>query len=120
MKEKELEKYTGLSRRQIIQLQKRVIKRRNKCTIGIAYEYNDEEIEEFLIAKFLKDCGYSYNEIRNSLILYSKNPEIVIKDALTQMEKEIKRMKENINIGKDFLKSLKKKEEIWKNYHIYY
>lgn len=116
MKEKELEKFTGLSRRQIIQLQKRVITRRNKCMIGIAYDYSDEEVNEFLIAKFLKDCGYSYDEIKNSLNVYLENPEIVINDAIKQMQDNINQMMDNIKIGKDMLKKIKEENYAKKNY----
>ena len=116
MKEKELEKITGLSRRQIIQLQKRVITRRNKCMIGIAYEYSDEEIEEFLIAKFLKDCGYSYEEIKDCLTKFKVHPEQVINDAIKQMQNNINQMMDNIKIGKDMLKKIKEENYAKKNY----
>ena len=57
MNEKTLEKVTGLSRRQIIMLQKTCIKRKNKIVVGISYEYTDDEVEQFILAKMFKDCG---------------------------------------------------------------
>ena len=108
MKEKELEKFTGLSRRQIIQLQKRVITRKNKCIVGIAYEYSDDEVGEFLISKFLKDCGYSYGEIKECLTKFKTHPEQVISEALFQMQIKIEKMQNNINIGKLMLEDIKK------------
>ncbi len=110
MKEKELEKITGLSRRQIIQLQKRVITRKNKCMVGIAYEYSDEEVDEFMISKFLKDCGYSYSKIKDCLIKFKTHPEQVISEALFQMQIEIKKMQNNMTIGKLMLEEIKKKQ----------
>ena len=47
MNEKTLEKVTGLSRRQIIMLQKTVIERKNKIVVGISYDYSEDEVEEF-------------------------------------------------------------------------
>ena len=40
MNEKALEKKTGLSRRQIIMLQKTVIKRKGKVVVGLSYDYS--------------------------------------------------------------------------------
>ncbi|MBR6071506.1 MAG: hypothetical protein IKP77_01580 [Acholeplasmatales bacterium] len=45
-------------------LQKTVIARKNQIIVGIAYDYSTEEVEEFLLAKFFKDCGYTYLEIK--------------------------------------------------------
>ena len=67
MNEKTLEKVTKLSRRQIIMLQKKVIERKNKVIVGITYDYSDDEVELFQMAKFLKDCGYTYPEIKKEM-----------------------------------------------------
>ena len=67
MNEKTLEKVTGLSRRQIIMLQKTVIQRKNKIVVGISYDYSDDEVEQFMLAKMFKDCGYSYLEIKKEM-----------------------------------------------------
>ena len=84
MNEKTLEKVTGLSRRQIIMLQKTVIVRKNKIVVGLSYDYSDDEVEEFLLAKFFKDCGYTYPEIK----MESKVEE------LKQIIKKAKELKE--------------------------
>ena len=68
MNEKTLEKVTGLSRRQIIQLQKKVIQRKNKITVGLAYDYSKEEVKLFVIASFFKNAGYKYSEIKEKVI----------------------------------------------------
>lgn len=90
MKEKELEKVTGLSRRQIIMLQKTVIERRNKIIIGISYDYTDEEVEEFLLAKFFKDCGYTYPEIKIEMDKYRENKNKVLDEVISKMESKVK------------------------------
>ena len=109
MKEKELERITGLSRRQIIQLQKRVITRKNKCVVGIAYDYSDEEVKEFIIAKFFKDCGYDYKNIKLLIDNYKINPIEVLKEALNHMNAQISKLEENINLGKEMLKKMEDK-----------
>ena len=96
MNEKTLEKVTKLSRRQIIMLQKKVIERKNKVIVGITYDYSDEEVELFQMAKFLKDCGYTYPEIKKEMDKYKYNKEEVLDDAIAKMENKIEDLKCNI------------------------
>lgn len=96
MNEKALEKKTGLSRRQIIMLQKTVIKRKGKVVIGLSYDYSCEEVEEFQLAKFFKDCGYTYSEIRKLMEMYKINKDLVIDEAILKMKKRIKELNDNL------------------------
>ena len=96
MNEKTLEKMTKLSRRQIIMLQKKVIERKNKVIVGIRYEYSDEEVELFQLAKFLKDAGYNYSEIKNEMNDYIDNKNLVLDKAILKMEKKKKELEGNI------------------------
>ena len=90
MNEKSLEKVTGLSRRQIIMLQKTVIERKNKIVVGLSYDYSDEEVEEFLLAKFFKECGYTYPEIKIEMEKYRENKTEVLEEAISKMKEKIK------------------------------
>ncbi len=92
MNEKTLEKITGLSRRQIIMLQKTVIQRKNKIFVGISYEYSNEEVEEFILAKVFKDCGYTYIEIKNEMNHFKDNKEEVINKAISKAESKIEEL----------------------------
>ena len=92
MSEKTLEKVTGLSRRQIIMLQKTCIKRKNKIVVGITYEYSDDEVEEFMLAKIFKDCGYNYSEIKELMNKYRNNDLNVIDEAITKTKAKIKEL----------------------------
>lgn len=97
MKEKELEKKTGLSRRQIIMLQKNVIERKNKVVVGISYDYSEKEVESFMLAKVFKDCGYTYTEIKKILLeLENKNKE-VINQAILKVKNEISELENVLN-----------------------
>ncbi len=107
MNEKTLEKVTGLSRRQIIMLQKLVIKRRNNVVVGLSYEYSEEEVEEFILAKLFKDCGYTYQEIKIEMDNYRINKNEVLDKAIAKLELKINILENNLKRVKD----LKKKEE---------
>ncbi len=96
MNEKTLEKITGLSRRQIIMLQKTVIKRKNKIVVGISYDYSTEEVEEFLLAKFFKDCGYTYSEIKIEMERYRTNKIMVLDMAISKMKNKITKLNNNL------------------------
>ena len=100
MNEKTLEKITGLSRRQIIMLQKTVIERKNKIVVGLSYDYSDEEVEEFFLAKFFKDCGYTYPEIKIEMDNYRKNKNEVLDKAISKMELKVNDLKNNIKRAK--------------------
>jgi len=106
MNEKTLEKVTGLSRRQIIMLQKNVIKRKNKIVVGLSYEYSDEEVEQFMLAKIFKDCGYTYSEIKKEMENYKNNKFEVIDQAIDKITIEI----ENLDKILETIKDLRKKE----------
>lgn len=104
MNEKELEKITGLSRRQIIMLQKKVIQRKNKIVVGLSYDYSDEEVELFLLAKLFKDCGYTYSEIKKEMDNYRINKN-------ETLDKAISKLQSRINILNDILKRIKDLKE---------
>ena len=101
MNEKTLEKITGLSRRQIIMLQKTVIQRKNKIVVGLSYDYSDDEVEEFLLAKFFKDCGYTYPEIKNEMERYRSNKNEVLDEIISKMENKVASLKQIINKAKE-------------------
>ena len=94
MNEKTLEKVTGLSRRQIIMLQKTCIKRKNKIVVGISYEYSDDEVQEFIVAKIFKDCGYTYSEINKILNKYRNNNTDIIDEAIIKTKNKINEFRE--------------------------
>ena len=101
MNEKTLEKITGLSRRQIIMLQKTVIQRKNKIVVGLSYDYSDDEVEEFLLAKFFKDCGYTYPEIKKEMERYRSNKNEVLDEIISKMENKVASLKQIINKAKE-------------------
>ena len=111
MNEKTLEKITGLSRRQIIMLQKFVIQRKNKIVVGLSYNYSEDEVEQFILAKMFKDCGYSYSEIKKEMDNYKINKIEVLDKAISKTENKIDELKEILNRVND----LKKKVEVKKN-----
>ena len=92
MNEKTLEKVTGLSRRQIIMLQKTCIKRKNKIVVGLSYDYSDDEVLEFMLAKVFKDCGYSYPEIKVLMDRFRNKDLEVIDDAIIKTKAKIKQL----------------------------
>ena len=92
MNEKTLEKVTGLSRRQIIMLQKTCIKRKNKIVVGLSYDYSDDEVLEFMLAKVFKDCGYSYPEIKVLMDRFRNKDLDVIDDAIIKTKAKIKQL----------------------------
>jgi DNA-binding transcriptional MerR regulator len=96
MNEKTLEKITGLSRRQIIMLQKTVIQRKNKIVVGISYDYSEDEVEQFILAKMLKDCGYNYSEIKKEMDNYKINRIEVLDKAISKTEIKIDELKETL------------------------
>lgn len=97
MNEKTLEKITGLSRRQIIMLQKKVIQRKNKIVVGLSYDYSDEEVELFLLAKLFKDCGYTYSEIKIEMNNYKLNKIEVLDKAISKLQLKINELNNNLN-----------------------
>ena len=101
MNEKTLEKVTGLSRRQIIMLQKTVIVRKNKIVVGLTYDYSNDEVEEFLLAKFFKDCGYTYPEIKIEMERYRNNKNEVLDEIISEMESKVEELKQIIKKAKE-------------------
>ncbi len=77
-------------------LQKKVIERKNKVVVGITYNYSEEEVELFQLAKFFKDCGYTYPEIKKEMDMYEKNKEEVINKAITKMKSKIQDLESNL------------------------
>lgn len=108
MNEKTLEKITKLSRRQIIMLQKSVIQRKNKIVVGLPYDYSDDEVEQFLLAKIFKDCGYTYSEIKKEIEMYYQNQNEVINNAILKVKE---RMDELDNVLKELYKMKFNEEE---------
>ena len=107
MNEKALEKITGLSRRQIIMLQKYVIERKGKIIVGISYDYSDDEVELFILAKMFKDVGYTYPEIKKEMDEYENDKIKVLNKAILKMNKKINDLNKTLEI----VKKLKEKEE---------
>ena len=101
MNEKTLEKVTGLSRRQVIMLQKTVITRKNKIVVGLSYDYSDDEVQEFMLAKFFKDCGYTYPEIKKEMDRYRKNKIEVLDEIISKMESKVEELKQIIKKAKE-------------------
>lgn len=101
MNEKTLEKVTGLSRRQIIMLQKTVITRKNKIVVGLSYDYPEDEVEEFILAKFFKDCGYTYQEIKKEMERFRKNRTEVLDEIILKMENKVAELKRIIKKAKE-------------------
>ncbi len=104
MNEKTLEKITKLSRRQIIELQKNVIKRKGKIGQGIGYDYSDDEVRLFLLAKFFKDCGMQYKEILVEMERYKNNKNEVLEEV-------IENIKDKISFYESILETAKKLKE---------
>ena len=77
-------------------LQKTVIVRKNKIVVGISYDYSKEEVEEFILAKVFKDCGYTYPEIKKEMENYKTNKNEVIDKAILKSEAKIKELNEVI------------------------
>ena len=84
---------TGLSRRQIIMLQKTVIARKNKIVVGLSYDYPDDEVEEFILAKFFKDCGYTYLQIKKEMKRFRENRNEVLDEIILKMENKVTELK---------------------------
>ena len=88
-------------------LQKTVIKRRNKIVVGLSYEYSEEEVEEFILAKLFKDCGYTYQEIKIEMDNYRINKIAVLDKAINKLQLKVNELENNLKRVKD----LKQKEE---------
>lgn len=88
-------------------LQKTVIKRRNKIVVGLSYEYSEEEVEEFMLAKLFKDCGYTYHEIKIEMDNYRINKIAVLDKAINKLQLKVNELENNLKRVKD----LKLKEE---------
>ena len=89
MNEKTLEKVTRLSRRLIIMFQKNVIQRKKKIVVGLSYDYSDDEVEQFLLAKMFKDVVYSYAEIKKEMATYKTNKIEVLDNVISKTSKKI-------------------------------
>lgn len=88
-------------------LQKIVIKRINKVVVGLTYEYSDDEVKQFMLAKLFKDCGYTYPEIKIEMENYRIDSLAVIDKAICKLTNKLNELKRIL----DFIKELKKKEE---------
>ena len=111
MNEKTLEKVTGLSRRQIIMLQKTVIKRKNKIVVGLSYDYSPDEVEEFILAKFFKDCGYTYSRIKAEMENYRNNKTEVLDRIIVETQIKINELKRLIKLANDLKEKSNKQED---------
>ena len=82
-------------------LQKTVITRKNKIVVGLSYDYSDDEVEEFMLAKFFKDCGYTYPEIKKEMDRYRKNKIEVLDEIISKMESKVEELKQIIKKAKE-------------------
>ena len=87
-------------------LQKTCIKRKNKIVVGISYEYTDDEVEQFILAKMFKDCGYSYPEIKKEMDNYAINKVGVLDKAISKTETKIKELEEILKRVNEFKKKV--------------
>jgi phosphoribosylaminoimidazole-succinocarboxamide synthase len=55
----------------------------------LSYDYSDDEVEEFMLAKFFKDCGYTYPEIKKEMDRYRKNKIEVLDEIISKMESKV-------------------------------
>ena len=100
----EVEKITGLSRRQIQELEAKIIVKR-PINNGETYKYNDEEIKTLLLAKFLKECDFKNKEIKDLLDEYSDNKDVIIRQAILAMQLKTKKLENSINLANNMLNS---------------
>ncbi|MCR5706287.1 MAG: hypothetical protein K6G48_05795 [Acholeplasmatales bacterium] len=92
-------------------LQKTVVKRKNKIVVGISYDYSIEEVEEFMLAKVFKDCGYHYNEIKDLMDKYRENNVEVIDEAIKKTKCKIEELKKALKNVNELRKKLKCENE---------
>lgn len=82
-------------------LQKTVITRKNKIVVGLSHDYSDDEVEEFMLAKFFKDCGYTYPEIKKEMERYRNNKNEVLDEIISKMESKVEDLKQVIKKTKE-------------------
>lgn len=101
----EIERITGFSRRTIQRIQESgLVAKRNKDQ-GITYEYDENEVETFIITKFFKDCGLSHGEIKELLEEYREDRKLAIYSAKCRMKIKIKQLQDNLNLADNLLQS---------------
>lgn len=69
--------------------QKNVIQRKKKIVVGLSYDYSDDEVEQFLLAKMFKDVVYSYAEIKKEMATYKTNKIEVLDNVISKTSKKI-------------------------------
>ena len=85
------------------------IQRKNKIVVGISYDYSNDEVEEFIVAKIFKDCGYNYSEIKILMDKYRNNNIDVIDDAIVKTKAKIKELEKALNMVYELKKKLEDK-----------
>lgn len=90
-------------------LQKTVIKRTNKIVVGVSYDYSKEETRLFIIAKFFKDLGYTYEQIKSKMDEFSIDKEKVIDEAKKEILLRIDSLKDLL----DKAEKLKDESDSW-------
>lgn len=74
--------------------------KQNSCWGGVSYDYSDDEVEEFMLAKFFKDCGYTYPEIKKEMKRYRNNKNEVLDEIISKMESKVEDLKQVIKKAK--------------------
>lgn len=71
--------------------------------LGVSYDYSDDEVEEFMLAKFFKGCGYTYPEpeIKKEMERYRNNKNEVLDEIISKMESKVEDLKQVIKKAKE-------------------
>lgn len=115
-----LKKITDLSRKEIQSLEKgpeRIIEKRNVRS-GIAYEYNDEEVELFLMASFFKKCGYSNKDVKTMVDKFYEDRKCALNEAIVAMSLRVQKLTQCIQIAENMANSEITIPDIIKLYHL--
>ena len=103
----QLKSITGLSRKVIQSLEtgnERIIDKR-PAKSGVAYEYNENEIEVFLLASFFKKCGYSNKDVKAMIDEFYENRKIALSEAIAAMSIKMQQLSKSIQIANNMLNS---------------
>ena len=103
MNRKEVENKIGFTRKEIRYLQNIGIIELKEGVQGKEYDYSNNDVKKFLLVRFFKDCGYKTNEIKE-VFLASSNEKELFKEAISKMEKQIKKLNESIKLAKTMLR----------------
>lgn len=64
------------------------------------YDYSDDEVEEFMLAKYFKDCGHTYPEIKKEMERYRNNKNEVLDEIISKMKSKVEDLKQVIKKAK--------------------